>query len=428
MRAGRRASSRPSTTGGGGTPTGKKLGTAMSTSSSGSGGRRPCRPQKASSDTSTPAGRARAMLRVALVGCGRIADDHASRIARIAGCEIVGVCDREPLMAQQLYERFPVRRCFSDLSQLLGDARPDVVHVTTPPASHFEIARACLEAGCHVYVEKPLALDAGQARALVALASENGRMLTVGHDAQFTHVARRMRALVQEGYLGGPPLHMESVYGYDLSDPGYARALLADKSHWVRRLPGGLLHNVISHGIARIAEFLASESPEVIARGFVSPRLRAMGETEIVDELRVLVAAEEGATAYFTFSSQMRPSLHEFRLYGPRNGLLLDQDRETLIRLPGTRLKSYLEKFVPPLGLARQQVAGVVTNARAFLARDFHTKSGMKYLIEAFYRAIVAGTPPPIPYREILLTARIMDAIFEQLRARRPAEVIDEGV
>ena len=52
---------------------------------------------------------------------------------------------------------------------------------------------------------------------------------------------------------------------------------------------------------------------------------------------------------------------------------------------------------------------------RLFLARDFHPKSGMKYLIEQFYRSIVENGPPPIPYREILLTARIMDCIFEQL-------------
>jgi predicted dehydrogenase len=368
------------------------------------------------------------MLRAAIVGCGKIADAHAAQITRIPGAEIVGICDREPLMARQLFERFPVRRCFGDLPELLAAARPDVVHVTTPPASHFEIARACLEAGCHVYVEKPLTIDAGQARALVALASENGRTLTVGHDDQFTHVARRLRVLVHRGELGGPPVHMESVYGYALGESGYARALLADPAHWVRRLPGGLLHNVVSHGIARIAEFLTSETPTIIAHGFVSARLRALGETTLVDELRVLVAEDEGATAYFTFSSQMRPALHELRLFGPRRGLLLDQDRETLIRLPGTRRTSYLETFVSPLGLARQQVGNVLTNARTFLARDFHAKAGLKHLIEAFYRSIVQGTPPPIPYREILLTAHIMDEVFDQLRPRRLAEVIDEGV
>ena len=68
-----------------------------------------------------------------------------------------------------------------------------------------------------------------------------------------------MRALIAQGYLGGPPVHMESYYGYDISD-GYARALLTDPRHWVRRLPGGLLQNVISHGIARLAEFLESQA------------------------------------------------------------------------------------------------------------------------------------------------------------------------
>ena len=59
-----------------------------------------------------------------------------------------------------------------------------------------------------------------------------------------------MRALVGRGYLGGAPVHMESYYCYDLTQPGYARALLGDKQHWVRRLPGKLLQNIISHGIA----------------------------------------------------------------------------------------------------------------------------------------------------------------------------------
>jgi hypothetical protein len=142
-----------------------------------------------------------------------------------------------------------------------------------------------------------------------------------------------------------------------------------------------------------------------------------MGEGEILDELRVIISEEERATAYFTFSSQMRPALHQFRIYGPRNGLVLDQGQDTLIKLPGERFRSYLEKFIPPAIMAKQHLANVITNGRSFLARDFHMKTGMKYLIESFYSSIVRGTAPPIPYREILLTARIMDDIFAQVVA-----------
>src|SRR5713226_4407435 len=225
-------------------------------------------------------------------------------------------------MARQLYERFPVKRYFGDLTELLSVARPDVVHITTPPDSHFDIARFCLEQGCHVYVEKPVTLYAEEAQILLALANEKGLKLTVGHDDQFSHVARRMRTLVQSGYLGGAPVHMESDYCYELGYD-YARALLGDKQHWVRRLPGKLLHNIISHGIARIAEFIDDDSHKVIAHGFASQLLTSLGEKEIIDELRVIISASSGMTAYFTFSSQMRPSLNEFRVYGAKSGILV---------------------------------------------------------------------------------------------------------
>ena len=360
------------------------------------------------------------MLKVAIVGCGKIADAHASQIQKIEGCEIVGVCDREPLMAEQLYDRFPVKRYFTDLAELVDKARPDVVHITTPAESHFDLARFCLEQGCHVYVEKPFTLYAEQAQRLVDLAERKGVKLTVGHNDQFSHVARRMRALVQSGYLGGAPVHMESYYSYDLGDPSYARALLGDKHHWVRRLPGKLLQNVISHGIARIAEFLTTDAPHVIAHGFVSSLLKQINETEIVDELRVIISEEERTTAYFTFSSQMRPSIHQLRIYGPTNGLVLDQDHEILIKLRGQKFKSYADMFIPPVLFAKQHLGNLMTNVRLFLDRDFHVDSGMKYLIESFYRSIREDAPVPISYREILLTARIMDNIFEQLRMRLP--------
>ena len=111
----------------------------------------------------------------------------------------------------------------------------------------------------------------------------------------------------------------------------------------------------------------------------------------------------------------MRPSLHQFRAYGSKNGLILDQDNETLLKLRGKRFTSYAEQFVPPLQFARQYLSNWAHNVRLFLRRDFHWKSGMKFLIEQFYLSILENGPPPIPYRELLLTAKIMDSIFSQI-------------
>src|SRR5262245_25564249 len=113
-------------------------------------------------------------LRVAIIGCGKIADLHAPQIRRVQGSRIVGVCDREKLMADQLAERFHLNGSFDDVDRLLRETQPNVVHVTTPPQSHYELTKKCLASGCHVYVEKPFSIDLKEARAMVALAENAG--------------------------------------------------------------------------------------------------------------------------------------------------------------------------------------------------------------------------------------------------------------
>lgn len=359
------------------------------------------------------------MIKVGIVGCGKIADAHASQILRIPDCKIVGVCDKEWLMAKQLYERYNVQRYFDNIEELLEIARPDVIHITTPPQSHYKLGKLCLESGCNIYIEKPFTLYAEEAEKLIQLANDKNLKVTVGHDYQFTPAARRMRELIGNGYLGGRPVHMESYYCYDLGDVSYAKAMLGDKDHWVRTLPGKLLHNIISHGISKIAEYISGDQPKVIAHGFTSPFLRELNEYDIIDELRVIINDNDCATAYFTFSSQMRPVLHHFRTYGLKNALMMDHEHQTLIKVSGTKYKSYLDKFIPPYVFAKQYMLNSITNIGQFLRNDFHMAAGMKFLIESFYKSIINNTPLPISYKEIMMTAKIMDSIFEQIYRRQ---------
>ncbi len=358
------------------------------------------------------------MIKVGIIGCGKIADQHAAEIERMPNCEIVGVCDHEELMAKQLYERFRVKQYYSDVSEFLAKTQPDIVHITTSTESHYALGRLCLEAGCHVYIEKPFTINTREAESLITLATEKNLKLTAGHNAQFTLAARRMRELIKGGFIGEPPLHLESYYCYNLGDPSYAKAVLGDKNHWVRKMPGKLLQNIISHGICKIAEFITSESPKVIAHGFTSPMLKNINETDIVDELRVIIYDNNNLTAYFTFSSQIRPVLHQFRIYGPKNALIVDDDHETLIKVKGSKYKSYLDQIVPPYMFAKQYLANSVTNVNKFIKRDLNMNLGMRHLIRSFYRSVSDGAPLPITYREILLTTKIMDAIFEQVSAQ----------
>jgi predicted dehydrogenase len=361
------------------------------------------------------------MIRVGIIGCGKVADQHAAQIQRISGAQIVAVCDSEPLMARQMSERFKVPSSFTDPQEMLKTVKLEVVHVTTPPQSHFDLGKLCLEAGCNVYIEKPFTLNTLEAEALIRIATTKHLKLTAGHNAQFTHAMVRMRELVRDGFLGGKPVHMESIYCYDFGNESYANALLGDSGHWVRKLPGSLLQNIISHGVSKIAEFLEGDSPLVLAHGFTSPFLARIGQGDIVDEARVIIKDQGAATSYFTFSSQINPPLHQFRLYGPKNSLIVDDDHQVLIKVRNGAYKSYARYFIPPFGYAKQYIDNCSLNFAKFIRRDFHLPfdAGLKTLIAAFYSSVQDDAPLPISYREIILTSKIMDAIFAQLQSER---------
>lgn len=354
-------------------------------------------------------------LRTAIVGCGKIADQHVQAIERIPNCRIVGLCDRDLLMAKQLGERSGVTDCFSDLEEMLKTVSPDAVHITTSPEAHFPLAKLCLQRGSNVYLEKPFTVTAIEAEALIQLAESSDLKITAGHNCQFTREAIEMRRLVGQGFLGGKPIHLESHFSYDLGDASYIGPILGNRSHWVHRLPGKLLHNVVSHGIAKLAEFLDDELTDILAVADQSPRLQSLAGEDILDELRVLIRDKAGTTAIFVFSTQIKPGLNQLRICGPVNSLQLDQNSSSLFRNVGRSYKSYLTFFVPPVLNARENLRNAWSNIRDFAGRKLYQDFGMTELINRFYQSIKSSEAPPIPYREILLTAKIMDEVFEQI-------------
>jgi predicted dehydrogenase len=354
------------------------------------------------------------MLKVAIVGCGKVADQHVQAIHRIADCTIVAVCDRELLMAKQLGERFGISECFSDLKEMLLAATPEVVHITTPPQSHYSLAKQCLESGSHVHLEKPFTITAADSESLINIAESRGLKITVGHNYLFTLEMLEMRRLVQDGFLGGQPLHLESYWSYDLGDTSYVMPMLGNPNHWVRQLPGQLFHNLISHGIAKLARFLDDQLTDVVATAGQSEQLRSLGAHEVLDELRVLLRDRNGTTALFCFSTQIK-GLNQLRLYGPAGSITADIITGSLVRNDSRAYKSYLTYFIPPLKNAREHLRNARLNLANLVRRRLYQDFGMKELIERFYNSIQKGDSLPIPYREIILTARIMDEIFEQI-------------
>src|SRR5271156_6025202 len=94
-----------------------------------------------------------------LIGCGAIAREHLSVLADLDNVEIVAVCDISPARAEAAAERFGIAKWYTSHLSLLADVRPDLVHITTPPTSHFPIAKDFLAAGLNVFCEKPMTIQ-----------------------------------------------------------------------------------------------------------------------------------------------------------------------------------------------------------------------------------------------------------------------------
>lgn len=356
-------------------------------------------------------------LKVAVVGCGKIADGHVEEIAKLpALASVVAVCDREPLMAEQLAMRYGVARHYGDLDALLEQERPDVVHITTPPQSHLALALRVMDAGCHVYVEKPLTLCHADSLRLVEHAERTGRRMTVGYTYLFDPPAVALRELVERGTLGDV-VHVESVYGYDLSG-AFGRALLSDPAHWVHGLPGRLFHNNIDHLVNKLLEFVDDERPLVMVDAWTR-REERFGDARdaLQDELRVFLRGSR-VSAQGTFSSHARPVMHALRVFGTRNTAHADFVARTVVLESPPRIPSAIGRLLPAFSGAGQLTREGLRNLRRFARSDFQFFAGLKELFSRFYRCIQDGTPPPIAHRDILRASWLLDEIFSQARAR----------
>lgn len=360
-------------------------------------------------------------LKIALVGCGKIADGHIEEIQKMRGrAQVVAVCDLEKLMAEQVATRYAITRFYSSFDEMLAQESPDVVHITTPPQSHLPLARTAIDSGCHVYVEKPLALNLADSEALVEYAVHAGKKLTVGYTYLFDPPALAMRELIAQGVLGDP-VHVESFYGYNLTGP-FGAAIMADSAHWVHRLPGKLFQNNIDHILYRITEFIPDDIPQ--ARAFAYRRHeKTYGDIrdELADELRILIQGER-TTAYGTFSAHIRPAGNFVRVYGTKNTLHVDYTNRTLVLDSAPTLPSAIGRLLPAFQQSRSYMKEGGKNLTRFLRSDFHFFAGLNQLISRFYESIEQDSEPPISYRDILRIARMMDDIFRQIGEKKSQE------
>ena len=190
------------------------------------------------------------MIKVAIVGAGKMGISHLAILGAHADVEVVGVCDTSKIVNDFL-SKYCQFNCFTDIGKMMEETRPEAVVVAVPTKFHYTILTELLEYKVHVFAEKPFCLTSAQGERLVGLASKLGIVNQVGYHNKFIGTFREVKRIVNSGVLG-------NIYHFVAES--YGPVVLRSKNGTWRSDPsegGGCLMDYASHVIDLITDILA---------------------------------------------------------------------------------------------------------------------------------------------------------------------------
>ncbi len=150
------------------------------------------------------------MIKIGIVGCGYWGPNLIRNFVSCPDTDLLWSCDKDQDRLEKVMAPYPGVDRTVDINEILADDRVDAVAIATPVHTHFPIAKACLESGKHVLLEKPLASSVEQGETLVKLAKEKGLQLMCDHTFCYTGAVRKMKEIIDSGALG-ELLYFDSV-------------------------------------------------------------------------------------------------------------------------------------------------------------------------------------------------------------------------
>jgi len=141
-------------------------------------------------------------LRIGLIGAGCIGSVHAYSLKSIEEAELSAIVDVRLERARELAEEYGVEKVYEDYLEMLDREQPDAVVVATPNYLHARMTIDALNRGVHVFCEKPMAINAGEAEKMVEAKNRSGKILMLGMCQRFRNDSKAVRSMVLGGELG----------------------------------------------------------------------------------------------------------------------------------------------------------------------------------------------------------------------------------
>jgi predicted dehydrogenase len=338
--------------------------------------------------------------KAALIGCGAIAREHLAVLAELQNAEVAGICDLSAARAEATAERFKIKKWFTNHQQLLTESEPDLVHITTPPSSHFSIAKFCLSAGLNVICEKPITMNYDEFRILKELAVTSRCMLMESQQLRFHSSVLRIRDLLKSGELGD----LLEVQMFVAINSG-AGSAYADRNapHFSSYLRGGVVGDFLPH-IAYLMHMFIGPASDL--RTIWSKRL--VDSPHPADEFRAIIKGEH-ATGHVTFSGNAQPGGFWLTVVGTR--MRAEANLFELPRITFRRSRAGEPALMSLVDGVQESRDGLKGTIAAFWKKlsGVGSYDGLTEIIEQTYRAVEMKEPQPIPLEEIDQVARLVD-------------------
>jgi len=342
-------------------------------------------------------------LKVAVIGCGLIGQwHHIPSLLKISNVKLVAICDENEDLARRVARTFGIGSYYTDFSKMLGAEQVNIMDICTPPQTHKDLTMRAIEAGCHVLVEKPIALNLRDIDEIEKAARVNNIRVCQIHNFLFEPVMMKACTVVSEGRIG-------NVTGIDIQMLGSKsrdEPMLVDKKHWCHSLPAGILTEMLPHPIYLAVAFLGKVEPVQTYTG----KSRSY-DWVVADEIRVVLKSEKGVGT-ISYSCNSAKNKVIIDIHGTRRHLRIDLWNSVMTGYgfgTETRTSRALENLLQSFSI----LTNTTSTTLNVITGKFHC--GHYTLIRQFIQSIQNNSEPPVTFQQARDVIEVLEKITAQI-------------
>jgi len=356
-------------------------------------------------------------LKIAIVGCGKMAANHLDKVVQMVPPSDIALCDIELVKAQLLGEMYGISNLYDSMSGMAEAFRPDIYHIVTPPASHKQLALASMQAGGHVYIEKPVCLTSQDFAELKQAAVDCGRLVCAGHQRIFEKEVMQIRELLQKKTLGRV-IHLQaydSAPYLEMEDRGIAKG-------WWTNFTGGMFLDLLPH---MMSVFNALVDDLRFEHAFV----RTDSRKRPAEMHGILCSDSSAVTCGFHISFSTKFVQNYFQIECEKGIIVLNCRNRFWYVVKKSKLPDLVERLVTAYSAASRLALGNSRSILSLFGGKYDPYEGIGALMERFYEAVRKGngspTPMPAVQRIVELCEQTIRASFDGLAgAKKPVVAV----